>query len=194
VGLPASLLAPGRDPSFLFIYAPTSFGWHDLLMQGASVDPASLYFYNRVGAGLVGFWLGVFFLLILGFSYSYFWSASTIIYLLMRKKVDDADLDEVYLEEEDQEEGFAPTPARATAPPPAPTPAYTTAGASQMVDAPTLRTPSAPPPPPSPPPPTPPPPKQEETGSAATNNPPATRSEPPRPDEEKADKKSDEAK
>src|SRR5207244_212129 len=27
-----------RDPSYLFVYAPTSFGWRPLLLQGATVD------------------------------------------------------------------------------------------------------------------------------------------------------------
>ena len=36
----------------------------------------------------------------IGFGYSYFWTAATIIYFLMRQKVDDTDLDEVYLEED----------------------------------------------------------------------------------------------
>ena len=43
------------------------------------------------------------FLVIMGFAYSYFWSAGTIIYLLMRRNVDAAEMDEVYLEEEDHE-------------------------------------------------------------------------------------------
>src|SRR5262249_34249807 len=64
-----------------------------------------------IGAFLVAVWLYVIFLMIVGFGYSFFWSASTIIYLLMRRKVDDTDLDEVYLEEEDSEEPYsAPVP------------------------------------------------------------------------------------
>src|SRR5262249_42087637 len=76
--------AANRDPSYLFIYAPTSFGWRDLLLQGAEVkigegdavsvvqgghvNPTAyaayvgqndLYWWNKIGAGLVGFWLGL---------------------------------------------------------------------------------------------------------------------------------------
>jgi hypothetical protein len=89
-----------------------------------------------VGAGLVAIWLYLVFLLIVGFGYSYFWSASTIIYLLMRRKVDDTDLDEVYLEEDEGDDLYSPT---------APTPAAATGGGAPltMVDAPTLK--SAPP-------------------------------------------------
>src|SRR5207249_6918254 len=66
----------------------------------------TLSWWNKVGAVLVAFWVGLFFLLILGFGYSYFWSVSAIIYLLMRKKVDDAEMDEVYLEEDEGEGGY----------------------------------------------------------------------------------------
>jgi len=165
----------GREPHFLFVYAPTSYHWRELLLQGATVEgqpvveqgqinpatykrylwgawenPAprdSMAIWNHIGAGLVALWLGAFFLLILGFGYSYFWSATTIIYLLMRKQVDDAELDEVYFEEDEQEDYFAapsaaPKPAPAQPPPP-PSPGLT------MVEPPALRTP-APPPPPTP--------------------------------------------
>jgi hypothetical protein len=59
--------------------------------------------YNQIGAAMVAFWLGIVFLLLLGFGYSFFWSASSIIYLLMRREVDGAEMDEVYPEDEDQE-------------------------------------------------------------------------------------------
>jgi len=111
-----------RDPSYLFVYAPTSFGWRDLLLQGSTVAGTSgvptdqavqdyvnnnFRGWNYIGAFLVACWLYLVFLMIVGFGYSYFWSASTIIYLLMRRKVDDTELDEVYLEEEDTEEPYS---------------------------------------------------------------------------------------
>jgi hypothetical protein len=68
----------------------------------------TMTWYNTIGAVLVAFWLYLVFLLMIGFGYSFFWSASAIIYLLMRRKVDDTDLDEVHLEEEDMEEPFTP--------------------------------------------------------------------------------------
>jgi hypothetical protein len=61
-----------------------------------------------LGAAVVAVWLHALFLVMLGFAYSYFWSVSTIIYFLLRKRVDDTDLDEVYLE--DAEEEAYPTP------------------------------------------------------------------------------------
>ena len=136
----------GRKPDFLFVYAPTSFGWRPLLLKGAVVDGekvvdadgqinadglrqvgrperAGLQRRRPVGvvepawAPLVAFWLGLVFLLILGFSYSYFWSASTIIYMLLRRNVDAAEMDEVYLEEDEGEGAFGGplTPAAARA-------------------------------------------------------------------------------
>jgi hypothetical protein len=93
-------------------------------------------------------WLWLFFLLILGFGYSYFWSVSTIIYLLMRQKVDDTELDEVYLEEEQD----SPYSAGATFPETKPTTVTAPASNVTMLETPTLRTPpkeEAPAPPPS---------------------------------------------
>src|SRR5262249_27963494 len=134
---------------------------------------------NHVGAVLVAIWLGLFFLLVLGVGYSYFWSASTIIYLLMRKQVDDAELDEVYFEEDEQEDYATGPPAAASkpAPPPA-SPGLT------MVESPALRTPPAPAP--APPPPAPAAPMIEEKASSAAVAPPPAppRSEPPSTDGE----------
>jgi hypothetical protein len=154
-----------RDPTFLFAYAPTSFGWRTLLLEDATVhgqkivdngqiDQAAwrdyvgktdyvgddrLSGWNKTGAFLVAIWLFLVFLLMLGFGYSYFWSASTIIYLLMRRHVDAAELDEVYLEEDDQE---GPYGGHFTPPSP-PTSAVKPASPVTMVEPPSLRTPAA---------------------------------------------------
>jgi hypothetical protein len=170
-----------REPDYLFVYAPQSFQWRELLLQGSPVvyrreefDAAVKEYeqrnlqnlgkqlsdgkitleqheerkktahqeaqreigktiwpgkinleardkytgemapWNKIGAGLVAFWLILVLLLVVGFGYSYFWSASVIIYLLMRKKVDDTDLDEVHLDEEDREEPYTPPVPAAT--------------------------------------------------------------------------------
>jgi hypothetical protein len=99
-----------------------------------------MWWWNKIGAFMVSVWLYGFFLLVLGFGYSYFWSSSTIIYLLMRRKVDDTDLDEVYLEEDESEEAYS-TSSTVSAPGGTPAPAGTSL---TMVDAPTLRTPPPP--------------------------------------------------
>jgi hypothetical protein len=155
-----------REPSYLFIYAPDSFGWRALLLQGATteaggpvvrggqIDPeaykaytADFHWWNYFAAGLMAFWLGLIFLLVLGFGYSYFWSAGTLIYLLMRRNVDAAELDEVYLEEDEHEGPYTPAPA-----PPPPASAIKQPAPVTMVESPTLRpvTPSASAPAPAP--------------------------------------------
>ncbi len=152
-----------REPAYLFVYAPTSFGWRTLLLEGATVDgqkvvengeiqqtvydnyfgdsaqsPDRLHLWNKIGAFLVAIWMGMVFLLLLGFGYSYFWSASTIIYLLMRHHVDAAEMDEVYLEEDDND---GPYGGHFT-PPVAPAASESkSTSALTMVEPPTLRTP-----------------------------------------------------
>jgi hypothetical protein len=130
-----------RDPSYLFLWAPTSFDWRTLLLQGSPVAAsgdsgvALTHWWNYVGPFCIAIWLGLLFLMIVGFGYSYFWSASTIIYLMMRRKVDDTELDEVYLEEEEPEESYTPPTE------PSPASSQPAAGATtglQMVEPPSL--------------------------------------------------------
>jgi hypothetical protein len=165
-----------REPSYLFMWAPTSYGWRELLLyksvnaevvpeinnRGQIVSVTTLRttprnseanqegyepnLHNKFAALVVAFCLYVLFLLVAGFSYSYFWTASTIIYLLMRRKVDDTELDEIHLEEEPEQQWTPPattTPSGAT-----PEPAKSNAMPVQMVESPVLRT-AAPAPPPA---------------------------------------------
>lgn len=163
-----------REPSYLFRSAPTSFGWRDLLIHNnqhvhprtdrAGVAAGELDFsdkyvenimwYNSIGGFLVSFWIYLFFLLVVGFGYSYFWSASTIIYFLMRRHVDDTDMDEVHLEEDEALDPFTRPPAANAAAPSAPPAPRADRATLSMVDAPALRPSTAPAPPPPAPPPT----------------------------------------
>jgi hypothetical protein len=176
VGLPAGAMWNDRKPEFLFIYAPESFGWKELLLQDSPYavthstaisptgrvvdvytrkDPAEYqrnrdeyYWYNTWGAGLVSFWLALAFLMMLGFSYSFFWSAATVIYFLMRKKVDEAEPDEVFMEDDEPEAPLAP-PKAAEAPAPVPQtslPVITAPVAPPVVPPPPPVVPSPPPP------------------------------------------------
>ncbi len=154
-----------REPSYLFNYAPTSFGWRDLLISSNAqfVEEKDEISYegkkvihlefkpeyqsaispmNKVGAVLVSCWIYPLFLLVIGFGYSFFWSASTIIYFLMRHSVDDTELEEVHLEEEELEDPFQ---KQAPPAPPTPTPPASKPGTLSLnvVEAP----PTAPPPP-----------------------------------------------
>ena len=157
VGLTASALWQDRKPEYLFVYAPESFGWRELLTKDSPYEvkgewvaydrdgketgeparavrqvyaykPANpdaytagkneFWWYNSWGAGIVCFWLTLAFLMMLGFSYSFFWSAATMIYFLMRKKVDEAELDEVF-EDDEPEAPLAPAAKLATGTAPA---------------------------------------------------------------------------
>jgi hypothetical protein len=171
-----------REPSYLFYYAPTSFGWRDLLISSNNfVEERTVLSYDgrlvrrldfkedyeremrpweKTGAVLMIIWIWPLFLLVVGFGYSFFWSASTIIYFLMRKHVDDTEMDEVHVEDDEIDDPFLkqPPPAPAPAPPPAASKPGTVS--LSLVDAPasTAIAPSEPPPPPpfTPPPPPPP--------------------------------------
>ncbi|MCS7166108.1 MAG: hypothetical protein RMI91_08155 [Gemmatales bacterium] len=90
----------------LFIYAPQSYGWRQMLTgEVAAVSEVAnkMALVPWVAALILGAWLHLVFLGMLGFAYSLFWSASTIIYFLLRKDVDETDLDEVYFEEEQED-------------------------------------------------------------------------------------------
>ncbi|MDW8197168.1 MAG: hypothetical protein RMJ56_06135 [Gemmataceae bacterium] len=214
VGLTASAVWSDRKPDFLFIYAPESFGWKELLTKdspyavSSSWEPvkesnrlvmtykpvnaavyetakAELWWYNLWGAGIVTFWLTLAFLLMLGFSYSFFWSAATMIYYLMRKKVDEAELDEVFEDEEPEIPPVPPLPKGASEP---------TTSASSPTSLPVIAPPATIPfnPPASASPPAPPapsapavppvsPPPAEPPAPSATVVPPSPPAEPPAP-------------
>src|SRR5438132_4800764 len=143
------------DPSPMFIWQSKSFGSRDLLLHGSPIAAdtptdidAAISAYTAspnfspswyyIGAFLIAAWLYLFFLLVVGYGYSYFWSAGTMIYLLMRRKADDTEMDEVYLEEEDSDEPYSTT-APATSVPPA---ASSAPAPMQLVEPPTLRQPA----------------------------------------------------
>lgn len=126
-----------RNPTYLFAYAPTSYGWRDLLLiqyqfaqpvevirpsgelgltyEVVQSEQFSFGPHNYIGAFLVGVWVYALFLFVVGFGYSYFWTAASIIYLLMRRKVDDTEMDEIHLEDEDLDTPYTP-PATPAAP------------------------------------------------------------------------------
>ncbi len=58
------------------------------------------------GATLIRFWTGCVNLLAVGFLFGYFWTASTAIYFLLRRDVDDTEMDEVFLDSDRSEETF----------------------------------------------------------------------------------------
>ena len=65
---------------------------------------------GTAGARIIHFWAGCVKLLAVGFIYSYFWTASTAVYLLLRRDVDDTELDDVFLDEDASEASFGLPP------------------------------------------------------------------------------------
>jgi hypothetical protein len=77
---------------------------------------------EKVGAVLVGFWVYLVIGAVAAFLLAYLASSTTVIYTLLRRKVDATDLDDVYVEEGPSEPGAelppAPAaPAEGTSPP-----------------------------------------------------------------------------
>lgn len=88
-----------RTIDALFAYVPEAGGWRDAFHTGGELPEQT----GILAAVLVSGWIHLVFLAIVGFAYSYFWSASTIIYLLLRRAVDETEMEEVYLEAEEDE-------------------------------------------------------------------------------------------
>ena len=65
---------------------------------------------DSIGGGLIRFWCGCVKLLAVGFLYSYFWTASTAIYLLLRLDNDNKEMDEVFVEDDEDEPPYALPP------------------------------------------------------------------------------------
>jgi hypothetical protein len=63
---------------------------------------------GNAGVTLIAFWSKCLTTLALAFVFSYFWTASTIIYFLLRRLVDATELDEVYLAEEHELRSLPP--------------------------------------------------------------------------------------
>jgi hypothetical protein len=94
----------------LMYYAPEASGWGP---AGPGEPPTGSAWIAAVFAAV---WLYVVFLLLAGFVQSYFWSASTIIYYLLRRDVDNTEMHEVYLEGEDFDEAASTAAPGPTSP------------------------------------------------------------------------------
>lgn len=60
------------------------------------------------GGALIGFWQGCIAMLAAAFIFTYFWSASTVIYFLLRLQVDAKEMDEVFMTEDRQRHALPP--------------------------------------------------------------------------------------
>jgi hypothetical protein len=63
---------------------------------------------RRAGAALIAGWSALVYLLALGFAYSYFWTAFTAIYFLLRRDADATPLDEIQFDEPEETYGLPP--------------------------------------------------------------------------------------
>jgi hypothetical protein len=68
-----------------------------------AIHYGSLNWGEAVGAGILSFWIYLVIGLLGAYLISYYFSASTIIYYLLRRDVDAIEMDDVYIEESDEE-------------------------------------------------------------------------------------------
>lgn len=110
----------------LYAYVPVAGGWRADFGPGMGMsEPTGTTFVTAV---FVGIWTHVVFLALVGFTYSYFWSAATIIYFLLRQDVDETEFEEVFLEETEEEPFPTVNPTLTTMPPSSPAAPPTTGG------------------------------------------------------------------
>ncbi len=76
--------------------------YRDVLIPG---DTSGGY---GLGIKILGFWHGCVLLLGASYLYSYFWTAATAIYFLLRRHVDGTEMDEIWSEPEDETYGLPP--------------------------------------------------------------------------------------
>lgn len=99
-----------------------------------SIDWLTLDTGEKIGAFFVAFWVYLVIAMLGAFAISFYFSANTIIYSLMRHEVDATELDDVYLEQTDED--FAEMPATTTAPAPVTTATTTDAAPPPAGDTP----------------------------------------------------------
>ena len=104
--------------------------WNDLTYN---VNYEALKWSEKIAAGEISFWVYLTIGLLGAFAISFYFSANTIIYYLMRREVDATELDDVYVEETEDEFGepvATTTPGPATSATPTPVSAAVTTGAT----------------------------------------------------------------
>jgi hypothetical protein len=79
-------------------YWAASWGGGDARIHAIMGDPNSLKGLGWAGAKLIHLWTGCVKLLAVGYLFSYFWTASSSIYFLLRRDVDATEMDEVFLD------------------------------------------------------------------------------------------------
>ena len=98
------------------------------------INYAGLKTSEDIAAGEISFWVYMTIGLLGAFAISFYFSANTIIYYLMRREVDATELDDVYVEETEDEFGEPVATASAAAPVPSSTPAAISASTTSSGD------------------------------------------------------------
>jgi hypothetical protein len=128
----------------MFAAAPSFEALWPTLWRGPAVPPGRLSYDidfltlrwdQDIAAGLLAFWVYLVVGMLGAFVISFYFTANTIIYYLMRHEVDATELDDVYLEQSDEDfaDATAPPTTITQAPPPAAEPAA--AGAASPTEA-----------------------------------------------------------
>jgi hypothetical protein len=89
----------GADSSRWFAQGSNDRAVDELAGPGAEVGALGAF-----GAAALGFWCDCIKMLAVGYLYSYFWTASTCIYLLLRYDADSTEFDELFMEEDEEDE------------------------------------------------------------------------------------------
>ncbi len=71
---------------------------------------------GQFGARMIRFWAGCVKILAVGYLFSYFWSAAVAVYFQLRRDINAAETDEVFLDADASEEEPAPTPVAESGP------------------------------------------------------------------------------
>jgi hypothetical protein len=98
------------------------------------INYAGLKTSEDVAAGEISFWVYLTIGLLGAFAISFYFSANTIIYYLMRREVDATELDDVYVEETEDEFGEPVATTGAAAPVPSATPTAVSASTTTACD------------------------------------------------------------
>lgn len=89
-------------------YWAASWGAGTATVEAIRTGTGDLGRLGAAGAAVIHFWTGIVKLLAVSYLLSFFWTSATAIYFLLRRDVDATEMDEVYLEDEEQAYGLPP--------------------------------------------------------------------------------------
>jgi hypothetical protein len=94
---------------WILVLSTWGISWGSGVEQWTGIrGPETMGRIADTGAAIIGFWTNCLHAVAYGFVFSYFWSATTVIYFLLRRLVDATELDEVFMPEEHEQHGLPP--------------------------------------------------------------------------------------